>query len=96
MENQQVNVLEINTYNAILTSVKKSVAYKQYEINCSVARKVYLIYCLYTTLFFFHPEPVCQMNKNFNQTAGQVAHKSYPSSVVRATDIAMEAYNNSH
>ena len=39
---------------------------------------------------------VCRMNKNFNLTAGQVAHKSYPSCVVRATDIAMEAYNNSH
>ena len=36
------------------------------------------------------------MNKNFNQTAGQVAHKSYLSSVVRATDITMDAYNNSH
>ena len=39
---------------------------------------------------------VCHMNKNFNQTAGQVANKSYLSCVVRATDIAMEAYNNSH
>ena len=38
----------------------------------------------------------CHMNKNFNQTAGQVAHKSYPSCVVRATDIAMEGYNDSH
>ena len=36
---------------------------------------------------------VCQMNKYFNQTAGQVAH---PVCVVRATDITMEAYNNSH
>ena len=40
--------------------------------------------------------PVCQMNKHFNQTARQVAYKSYPSCVVRATDIAMEAYNKSH
>ena len=39
---------------------------------------------------------VCHMNKNFNQTAGQIAHKSYPSGVVRAADIAMEAYNNSN
>ena len=31
------------------------------------------------------------MNKNFNQTAGQVAPKSYPSCVVKATNIAMEA-----
>ena len=36
------------------------------------------------------------MNKNFNQTAGEVAQKSYLSYVVRATDIAIEAYNNSH
>ena len=34
------------------------------------------------------------MNKKFNRTAGQVAHKSYPSCIVRATDIAMEAINN--
>ena len=34
------------------------------------------------------------MNKKFNQTAGQVAHKSYPPCVIRATDNAMEAYNN--
>ena len=40
-------------------------------------------------------QPVCQMNKNFNQTAGQVSHKSYLSCVVRATDIA-ETYNKSH
>ena len=39
---------------------------------------------------------VHQMNKNFNQTEGQVAHKNYLSCVVRATDIAMEAYNKSH
>ena len=38
------------------------------------------------------PVPVCHMNKYLNQTAGQVAHKSYPSCVVRATDIAMEVY----
>ena len=31
------------------------------------------------------------MNKYFNQTAGQVAPKSYPSCVVKATNIAMEA-----
>ena len=37
-------------------------------------------------------DAVCQMNKNFNQAAGQVAHKSYPSCVVMATDIAMDAY----
>ena len=36
------------------------------------------------------------MNKKFNQTAGQIAQKSYLSCVVRATDIAREAYNNSH
>ena len=36
------------------------------------------------------------MKKNFSQTAGQVAHKSYLSCVVKATDIAMEAYNNCH
>ena len=36
------------------------------------------------------------MNKKINQTAGQVAHKSYPSCVIGATDIAIEAYNNSH
>ena len=36
------------------------------------------------------------MNRNFNQTEGQVAHKSYPFCVVRTTDIVMEAYNNSH
>ena len=41
-------------------------------------------------------QPVCQMNKNFNKTAGQFAHESYPSCVVRATDIAIEAYNKSH
>ena len=35
--------------------------------------------------------PVCHMNKNFNQTAGLVAPKSYPSRVVKATNIAMEA-----
>ena len=29
-------------------------------------------------------DAVCQMNKTFNQTAGQVAHKSYPSCAVRA------------
>ena len=29
---------------------------------------------------------VCQMNENFNQTAGQVVHKSNPSCVVRARD----------
>ena len=40
-------------------------------------------------------QPVCQLNKNFNQTAGQVAHEGYPSCVVRATDIAIEAYNKS-
>ena len=40
--------------------------------------------------------PMCQMNKNFNQTAGQVAYNSYQSCVVKATDIAMEAYNNSY
>ena len=39
---------------------------------------------------------VCHMNKKFNQTAGQVAHKSYQSCVVRATDIVMKADNNSH
>ena len=39
---------------------------------------------------------MCHMNKIFKQTAGQVAPKSYPSCVVRATDIAMESYNNSH
>ena len=39
---------------------------------------------------------LCHMNKSFNQIAGQAAHKSYPPCVVRATDIAMEAYNNSH
>ena len=39
---------------------------------------------------------VCHMNKKLNQTAGQVAHKSYQSCVVRATDIVMEANNNSH
>ena len=38
--------------------------------------------------------PVCQMNKNFNKTAGQVAHKSYLSCSVRTKDITMEAYNN--
>ena len=38
--------------------------------------------------------PVCQMNKNFNKTAGEVAHKSYLSSTVRTKDITMEAYNN--
>ena len=38
---------------------------------------------------------MCHMNKNFNKTAGQVGHKSYPPCVVRETDIAMEAYNNS-
>ena len=36
------------------------------------------------------------MNKNLNQTGGQVAHESYPSFVAMATDIATEAYNNSH
>ena len=36
------------------------------------------------------------MKKKFNLTAGQVAHKSYPSCVVTATDTAMEAYNKSH
>ena len=36
------------------------------------------------------------MNKNFNQTAGQVAHESYPSCVVSATDIVMNASNNNH
>ena len=36
------------------------------------------------------------MNKNFIQTSGQVAHKIYLSRVFRATDIAMEAYNNGH
>ena len=41
-------------------------------------------------------QAVCHMNTNFNQTVGQVAHKSYLSCVFRATDIAMEAYNNSH
>ena len=35
------------------------------------------------------------MNKKFNQT-GQVVHKSYPSCVIRATDNAMEAYNDSN
>ena len=39
---------------------------------------------------------VCHMNKKFNHTARQVAHKSYPSCVVRATDISMEAYSNSY
>ena len=28
--------------------------------------------------------PMCQMKKYFNQTAGQVAHKSYLSCVIRA------------
>ena len=51
---------------------------------------------LHSPFGFMHVMPVCQMNTNFNQTAGQVAHKSNPSCVVRATDIAMEAYNNSH
>ena len=38
----------------------------------------------------------CHTNKNSNQTTRQVAYKSYLSCVVyRATDIAMEAYNNS-
>ena len=36
------------------------------------------------------------MNKNFSQTAGQAAHKSYPSCVLRETDITMEVYNNGH
>ena len=36
------------------------------------------------------------MKKDFNQTAGQVAYKSYPFCIVRTTDIAMEGYNNSH
>ena len=40
-------------------------------------------------------EAVCQINKTFNQTAGQVANKSYLSCIVRATDIAMETYSNS-
>ena len=31
------------------------------------------------------------MNKNFKQTTGQIAPKSYPSCVVKATNIAMEA-----
>ena len=39
---------------------------------------------------------MCHMNKNFSQTVGQVVHKSYQSCVVRATHIAMEAYNKSH
>ena len=43
-----------------------------------------------------YAQAVCQMNKKLNQTAGQVAHKSYLSCVVRAMDIAMEGYNNSH
>ena len=33
---------------------------------------------------------MCHVNKNFDQTAGQVAHKSYPFGAVRATDIAIE------
>ena len=46
----------------------------------------------------FAMKAVCHVKKKFNQTAGQVAHKSYLSCVVMATDIAMEAYmyNNSH
>ena len=35
---------------------------------------------------------VCHMNQKFTQTAGQVAHKSNSSCVVRAADIAMESY----
>ena len=39
---------------------------------------------------------VCHMNKILNKIAGQVAQKMYLSCFIKATDIAMEAYNKSH
>ena len=57
-----------------------------------------IIYCsnFIASLHTFKNTTSVSYEQNFNQTAGQVAHKSYPSCVVRATGIAMEAYNNSH
>ena len=88
------------TATPIFSSHRSTSFYEAYvadQKNLGVYKKLYTIRGVKMQDFNIRRiSPVCHMNKKINHTAGQVAHKSNLSCVVRPTNIAMEAYNNSH